>query len=291
MFCEVLSKAIRWYLRQVPVTEGKKQLLSLAMPLIVPMKNNQVTMMKHGFIMRLNLANKEHLHMWLYGTHDERYEISMVEKLVREGDICWDIGANIGFYTLFLSKLAGPSGRVFSIEPAERTFQHLVENISLNNVNNVKTLKLGIGDSDKEAVLYCNNPEFGEGTASLKFQDGNSSEESVTIASIDNLITKEVMSKPDFIKIDVEGFQCEVFKGGVNYFTQYAPLILAELKEKDREEMVIAEKLIRDMGFDIFEIYKNGLKPCLDITKSKKRNFILAKPGSANYKKLSGHLL
>lgn len=291
MFFNALSKAVRWYLRAIPVTEGKKQLLSLTLPYIVPSENAQTAKMRHGFSMQLNLANKEHLRMWLYGSHDERYEISMVEKLVREGDICWDIGANIGFYSLILSKLAGPSGFVFSFEPAEQTFNQLIENIKLNNMVNVNAQKLGLGDCRKEALLYCNNPEFGEGTASLKFQDGNSSKETVTIVSIDELVESGAIKIPVLIKIDVEGFQREVFMGGENFFKQHAPLVLAELKEKDRAEMVIVEQMIRNMGFVIFEIHKKGLIACPDITQSKKRNFILAKPESTNFKRLKDHIL
>ena len=85
MFNENLSKLVRGYLRNVPVTEGKKQLLSITMPFIIPDEKKQIARMKYDFRMNLNLKNKDHLRIWLYGEHDERYEIRMVGEIIKEG--------------------------------------------------------------------------------------------------------------------------------------------------------------------------------------------------------------
>jgi len=291
MVHEVLSRLVRWYLRNVPVTEGKRLLLSITEPLIIPNDPNQVSAMKYGFSLRLNLKNKEHLRMWLYGEHDERYEIRIVEKIIKKGDICLDIGANIGFYTCYFAALVGDKGKIVAFEPAAQTFKRLSENVKMNGFSNVKLINKGMGLGEMEAFLNYNESSFCEGTASIKFTDGRSIQERVKLSSLDRLLADGELSKPDFVKIDVEGFQREVFLGGKDFFQDNGPIIMVELKENDKEEMGGVEEIIRNYGFSIYEIQKHGLKECHDTVKAGKRNFILAKKSSHHYERLTGFIL
>src|SRR5258705_5200086 len=106
-----LNRLVRSYLAHFPVTEGKKALLRLTRNSIRPADADQVAATKHGFRLRLNLTNPEHERIYFYGEHDERYETALLNEIIEPGMVCWDIGANIGYYTCLLALRAGLAGR------------------------------------------------------------------------------------------------------------------------------------------------------------------------------------
>ena len=85
MYRKHVSEAVRFFLRKWPVTEGKKQTVAFFMDSLVPDVPMQLSMMKDGFYLHLNTSNREHLYMFLYGQHDERYEVKILKKLIKEG--------------------------------------------------------------------------------------------------------------------------------------------------------------------------------------------------------------
>ena len=159
---------------------------------------------------------------------------------------------------------------------------YLQKQLQINGMSNVEAIQIGLGSSKGSAFLYYEDAVAGEGTASIKYSNGKSGGETVQIDSLDNMLANRI-DRADFIKIDVEGFQKEVFKGGWAYFQRESPVIMVELKEKDREDMADVEDIIRKMGYSVYEIHKNGLAPCSNTVDSKKRNFILAKQNSESY--------
>src|SRR3990172_1012897 len=112
-----LNTLVRSYRRHCPVTEGKQRLLGWTRDYIMPDEPAVVFRTKHGFSLQANLRNPEHQRMYFYGEHDERYEINNLVRILQAGDCCWDIGANIGFYTCLFPTLVGDRGRVIAFEP------------------------------------------------------------------------------------------------------------------------------------------------------------------------------
>lgn len=107
-----LNWFIRGYLRWCPVTDGKSLLLKLAKNWITPQDPITVFETKYRFRLKVNLANPEHQYLYFYGTHDERYIVTKLLKMVKPGDTCWDIGANIGFYTCLFASQVEETGAV-----------------------------------------------------------------------------------------------------------------------------------------------------------------------------------
>src|SRR5438445_6767915 len=118
---KLLNRLVRAYLWRCPITEGKSRLLRVTKAHIRPLEAIQDSATKWGFSLRLNLDNPEQERIYFYGEHDERYEIACLRKLIVPGMVCWDVGANIGFYTCLFSRLIGPKGKVVSFEPLSAT--------------------------------------------------------------------------------------------------------------------------------------------------------------------------
>ena len=219
----VTNQLVRDYLRGCPITEGKSLLLNLTKDWIIPEDPIVIFQTKYPFQLKVNLANPEHQYLYFYRTHDERYVATKLPKIIKRGDICWDIGANIGFYTCLLASQVDNTGAVVAFEPAARTCGYVYENVSLNQFSNVTVVNKGLGDKIEQRNLYYSEAELAEGTASLKYVEGRTASKSVTLDTIDNLIEK--LSVPDFIKIDVEGYQLEVLRGGEHCLKTHAPLL------------------------------------------------------------------
>ncbi|MCY4568767.1 MAG: FkbM family methyltransferase, partial [Candidatus Poribacteria bacterium] len=141
-----LNYLVRSYLRWCPITDGKRLLLNLTRDLITPEDPIAIFDSKYQFRLKANLANPEHQYLYFYGTHDERHVVTKLLKIIQPGDICWDIGANIGFYTCLLASRVKDAGVVVAFEPALRTCGYLRENVSLNRFENVTVVNKGLGD-------------------------------------------------------------------------------------------------------------------------------------------------
>jgi len=288
MIRTLLNKLVRFYLRYSPLTDGKRQLLRILKNLITPNKDIITLRTKHGFHLRVTLKNPEHQHIYFYGEHDERHAIKLIKKLIKKGDVCWDVGANIGFYTCLFSKLVGGNGAVVAFEPLSSAFSYLKSNIEINKLKNVRLINKAISDMKGPRTIFFESLELAEGTATLKQYGNKNITETVEVDCIDGIYKS--IPLPDFIKMDVENCEIEVFKGGQKFFSSNAPIIIADLKHDDKEYLKEVETYIKRFDYSFYEIGKRSLKKCLGLPQSKKRHFILVKQSSENFNRTK-HLI
>ena len=286
MYRKCVSEAVRFFLRKWPITEGKKQAVGFFMDSLVPDVPMQLSIMKDGFYLYLNTSNREHLHMFLYGQHDERHEVKIMKKLIKKEDVIWDIGSNIGFYTLLFSKLA-KKGKVISFEPALKTYEILLKQISVNGADNIVPNNFALGDKKGDQELYYEDAALAQGTASF-FEMSGSQHEKVQVETIDTL-NKTVL--PDIIKLDVEGYEEQVFLGGAIFFKENSPVIMVELKFFDKDTRKRVEGIIEEFGYSIYAIRKRGVKYCKNTMDLHGRNFILTKKGTEGFERLKNFIL
>ena len=282
-----LNRLVRGYLRWCPITDGKRLLLNLTRDRITPEAPIVTFETKYPFRLKANLTNPEHQYLYFYGTHDERYIVTKLLKIIKPGDICWDVGANIGFYTCLLASLVEDSGAVVAFEPAARTCGYLKENVSLNQFTNVTVVNKGLGDKQEQRLLHYSEAGLAEGTASLKYADGRAASERVILDTIDNLIPE--LPTPDFIKIDVEGYQFEVLRGAEHCLKTHAPLLMAELRdvgETNRAKFGEIEDYVADLGYQLYEIRKHSIRQCDGLSDTAKRNFFLVREHSRAYSRI-----
>lgn len=67
----------------------------------------------------------------------------------------YDVGSNIGLYAVLLGKWVGEKGLVIGFEPEQKRYDHLLQNLSLNSLNNVRIHRVALGDCEGEGKLYC----------------------------------------------------------------------------------------------------------------------------------------
>ena len=159
------------------------------------------------------------------------YEVPLQEVLAREltpGSIFWDVGAHAGFFTLLGSRLVGDAGRVHAFEPMPDNRSRLERAIELNGARNVTVHAYALAGHSGDAVLY----DRGASTMwTLAGGDGDAAGPPIACRTLDEL--DGVLDLPDVLKIDVEGLEVEVLRGGMSFLERHRPAVLVEIMSDD----------------------------------------------------------
>ncbi len=155
---------------------------------------------------------------------------AFLKENIKEGMQVIDIGAHIGLFSVCTSQLTGPTGKIICFEPTPDTFSILKETLRINHCDNVIAQQAAVGVAPGKATFYISNELEGCNSNSLVLHKDKKQIEGydVTITSIDALCS-EYSLKPDLIKIDVEGAELDVLKGGINTLKTGRPLIILGL--------------------------------------------------------------
>jgi len=149
-----------------------------------------------------------------------------------------DVGANIGYYTLWFSKIAASAGEVFAFEPNAAVLQMLRANLDLNRVDNATVVEAACGDSIGAADFYVATHHHSSSLhADWANSDGRAQKTSVAITTLDAFFSHETRRRPPaFIKIDIEGGGTHALPGACHLFAKDRPFCLMEshTPEEDR---------------------------------------------------------
>lgn len=206
----------------------------------------------------------------------EKREMDLVKKTVKKGWTVLDIGANIGYYSLLLSKLVGKSGKVIAFEPDKNNVNILRKNIKFNNIKNVKVVPAAVSDYTGAGSLFISDSHSGDHRIYRSLDEKRKTKKIKTIDLDSYFKSKE---KINFIKIDVQGAEELVFKG------------MKRLLERNKTTIILLEfwpeglmkigssprdflKMIMDFGFTLRHINKRSGKiikisidECIEICK------------------------
>jgi FkbM family methyltransferase len=165
------------------------------------------------------------------------FEEQIYEAVIRPGDYCYDVGANVGDVSLFLARLAGPRGRVIAFEPVPVTYEELRATVQRDSYLKapIITYPYGLAESEKQAAINVPKGLFGMGSMAPR-ENWSKVQETHQIDSydcrfvpLDSLISQKKQVPPDFIKIDVEGAELYVLRGATELLKRYRPLMLIEV--------------------------------------------------------------
>ncbi len=158
-----------------------------------------------------------------------RMEPSVQRKLrsiIQPGSVFFDVGANVGFFTILAARLVGEAGTVVAFEPESRNVDGLRDNVELNGFSNVVVVPVAVSSSSGDAQLRVPH----RATARLLPRDhGSGSDSRVATTSIDDFVARRPGLSPAVIKIDVEGHEAEVIRGMRETLQRCRPIVLCEL--------------------------------------------------------------
>ena len=154
-----------------------------------------------------------------------------IEAAVSPGDTVLDVGANVGQYAALLARLVGPTGRVLAFEPEPRTHAILHSNVRRIGLSSVETFQLALADFTGTALIVRVVDEDGLpniGLTHLATQSEAASGDA-RVAALDGLSESLRVDSCAFVKIDVEGSEMLVLRGGARFLATRRPLLMVEL--------------------------------------------------------------
>lgn len=198
----------------------------------------------------------------------EKVDSEMIMRLVRNGDRVFDIGANIGWYSISLAKRY-PACRVEAFEPVPKTFAYLKRHIELNAASNVTLHDHGFSNKPEVLTFYYDPAGSGNASAARLVDSPSLQEIQCRVLPLDDFMAGEA-GPVDFIKCDVEGAELLVFQGGVKTLAAHKPIVFSEMLRKWSAKYgyhpndIIA--LFQGLGYRCFTAKGERLEPFTTVT-------------------------
>lgn len=162
----------------------------------------------------------------------ELAETAFVRGFVQPGMTVFDVGANAGYYTLMASRMVGQQGRVIAFEPSPRERQRLLAHLRLNRCPNVRVESTALSSSEGSTSFFVVSGRE-TGCNSIRPPDVAESVEQITVPTItlDRFLETSGIAAVDFMKLDVEGAELDVLRGGAAALQKrIRPVLLCELE-------------------------------------------------------------
>lgn len=161
-------------------------------------------------------------------------------RVLREGDFAIDAGANIGFFSLLMAKLVGPTGRVMAYEPGVNNLRKAIDNSVLNPDCNIVVAPRALWSEKVSIPFYLANDS---GLNACVPSDETISESTVQTVTLDDEYNN--MRLPKLIKIDVEGAELQVLKGAERMLRDRVQYITCEINEPALARFGTSQKELR----------------------------------------------
>lgn len=153
---------------------------------------------------------------WL-GSYESEKQHAIADRL-NDGDVFFDVGANVGFYTLLAAKYVGATGQVVAFEPFPGNVSFLQRHMTLNHLENVELFEAAVSDQ-------AGTGKFSPGPDGCTGRLGGDGQLAVELVTLDDLTVSGRIPFPDVIKIDVEGAEFQVLKGAAKLLSDRHPVV------------------------------------------------------------------
>ena len=196
-------------------------------------KGDIVQVRRRGIAWQLDLAQAIDLAIYVQGQF-EPASARAYRRLLRPADTVLDIGANVGAHTLPLAQAIGPQGRLIAFEPTRYAYEKLLANIDLNPqlAQRIAAEQVALGQKNEgeyQAELYASWALAEVGDRHPKHLGLRKATTGASMCRLDSFLAERGVEKVDFIKIDVDGYECDVLRGAEQTLGRSQPTLLVEL--------------------------------------------------------------
>jgi FkbM family methyltransferase len=178
-------------------------------------------------------------------------EIAVQTVLARElrpGMVFYDLGANIGLFSLLAARIVGRNGRIFSFEPDAEVAARLARNVERNGFESVTVVRKGVwSTSGKQRFVPAAASSPDHGTGSFAANGNAANAVAVDCVALDDFVRDS--TPPNAIKCDVEGAEAEVLRGAEQTIRAHRPWILCETHSEANDRA--CRELLRQFGYTL----------------------------------------
>ncbi len=203
---------------------------------------------------------------------DEPETVRWIDTWLRPGEVVWDIGANIGLYSLYAA--LDPAVRVLAFEPGAASFALLVRNIEANHCSNVAAYALAFSDATALDLLYMENTAAGHSMHAFAQRETVAKRLDPVFAqsalgfSIDDFFRIFDPPPPTHIKLDVDSIEAKVIRGGRETLRSVRSVLVEIASRQDYARRTGVAQLLVQAGF----------VPQEDANQDARRNYLFARP-------------
>lgn len=197
-------------------------------------KEDLRTISRGGITYEIDLSEGLDLSLFLFGNFQSHVSKNKYLNL-EENAVIFDIGANVGVMTLQFSQMV-PKGKVYAFEPTHYAYKKLTKNVSLNpqlaeRIQTIQTFVTSPEKKDETIIAYSSWKIDGSRAEKQHPIHGgtNMSTEGVGAITLDDFCEKENIQRIDFVKIDTDGHEPDVFAGAKNTVSKFRPKIIFEI--------------------------------------------------------------
>jgi FkbM family methyltransferase len=198
-----------------------------------------ITIEHHWTGERIVLHSFRHKGYWFHGRDRERECMTICARLIRDGDVVFDVGGHIGYMALYFASLVGSCGRIFSFEPASSNLPYIRANVERTTHENVVLVEQAVGAENGFSSFWSEEltgqngsiiPGYFAVAATAKSHGirAHTREVTIKVVALDSFAGRVGVS-PSFVKIDVEGAESLVLRGMGETLTGARPRIMIEV--------------------------------------------------------------
>lgn len=194
----------------------------------------------------------------------EPFTVDWLKRTACNG-VLYDIGANVGCYSLIAAKIIDYNRQIVAFEPVYYNYYKLCKNIKINNCNDkIIPLCIALTEYDQLMDMYLSSEDTGSASHSIGFDNGKASSSiKIMCLSLDNVVNKFNLPFPNHLKIDVDGGELPLLRGARSTLKDMRlRSIMIEIDEKNPEEAMAIHKIIEESGFmekSKYELITKGL--------------------------------
>ncbi|MBC7381411.1 MAG: FkbM family methyltransferase [Bacteroidia bacterium] len=215
----------------------------------------------------LSLVSSAYIRLIRAGFLKNKYpELFYLSSIIKPGFVCIDIGANVGYYSVFLSKYAGNQGHVYAVEPVPLFAQIFLKNSKKFASNNITLYQCALGAEVKEVILGTPllDGVFRHGLTKILDQaETKNAQTYKAVMQIPDVLFNP-LPKIDFIKCDVEGYEVHLFPHMLNTLKRCLPLIQIEISSEINRRAII--DLLKPLGYQAYSLANHKLELLKDET-------------------------
>jgi FkbM family methyltransferase len=244
-----------------------KKLRKFIIPILKKLNLGNITIKHHYTGSKFKLDAFIHKGYWYHGKNREKVQMDIFKKLIKEGDTVFELGAHIGYISLYYSKLVGHSGKLFVFEPGANNLPYVRENIANSPFKNIQLVEKAVSDSNGTATFYLENLT-GQSNSLVKdyrvtkkiqtktFVDLKKNEVQVETIRLDDFVKSNGIPKIDFIKIDIEGAEYMAIKGMPEILSRMKPTMMIEVTENHQALF----DLLKENGYVFVDEFSNKVE-------------------------------
>ena len=258
-------RLIRCAFQRWPFRRGKGFLLRLVRPWLD--RRRFVFEIEPGIVLQSDFDDRILYWAFVDGRSEWDPIMDLSRALIATGDVVFDVGANVGVWLLGAARRAGETGSVHAFEPVPGNLARLRTHLSLNGLDFVQ-VDSRVLSSEPGEVPFFPSRTSNSGMGSLAFQQGAGEPVPVKATTLDLYCQEHGIERIDFLKVDVEGAELLVFRGGAGLLAaSNAPAIMFEADDSLAATLssstAATKEFLEDCGYQIFHFTGTRLEPVI----------------------------